>query len=99
MSDQSIRGQCYSCLDNKLLFVSNVVIFEVGSAVCGAAPTLEALIGGRAICGIGGMGIYLGTVSMVSALTSEQGRPIYLGFVGLTWGVGTMYVPIACLLF
>jgi MFS family permease len=80
----------YSFFDNKVLFVSSVVIFEVGSAVCGAAPTLDALIVGRAICGIGGMGIYLGTMNMVSALTKETERPMYLGFVGLTWGIGTM---------
>lgn len=51
---------------------------------------MSALIVGRAICGIGGMGIYLGTMNMVSALTSEAERPMYLGFVGLTWGIGTM---------
>jgi MFS family permease len=73
-----------------VLFISSVVIFEVGSAVCGAAPTLDAFIVGRAICGIGGMGIYLGTMNMVSALTTETERPTYLGFVGLTWGIGTM---------
>lgn len=69
-----------------------MLIFEVGSALCGAAPSLDALIGGRAICGIGGMGIYLGTMNMVSALTDERERPMYLGFVGLTWGIGTAYV-------
>jgi hypothetical protein len=48
---------------------------------------------------IGGMGNYLATVNMVSALTSEQERPMYLGFVGLNWAVGIMYVSLACLLF
>ncbi|KAF3061498.1 putative transporter C3H1.06c [Daldinia childiae] len=87
-------GQLYSHFESKLLFVSSVVIFEVGSALCGAAPSLDALIGGRAICGIGGMGIYLGTINMVSALTNDQERPMYLGFVGLTWGIGTILGPI-----
>lgn len=84
------RGQLYSHFDSKLLFISSVIIFEAGSAICGAAPSLDTLIGGRAICGIGGMGIYLGTINMVSALTNEQERPMYLGLVGLTWGTGTM---------
>ncbi|KAI1662265.1 putative MFS drug efflux transporter [Daldinia decipiens] len=87
-------GQLYSNFESKSLFVSSVVIFEVGSALCGAAPSLDALIGGRAICGIGGMGIYLGTINMVSALTNDQERPMYLGFVGLTWGIGTILGPI-----
>ncbi|KAJ5914244.1 efflux pump antibiotic resistance protein [Penicillium tannophilum] len=87
-------GQAYGHFNNKALFLASVVIFEVGSAVCGAAPTMNALIVGRAICGIGGMGIYLGTVNMVSALTTEAQRPLYLGFVGLTWGIGTILGPI-----
>lgn len=89
-TDGQYRGQLYSHFDNKLLFISSVVLFEVGSAVCGAAPSIDALIGGRAVCGVGGMGIYMGTINMVSALTDETERPMYLGFVGLTWGIGTM---------
>ncbi|KAI0392294.1 putative MFS drug efflux transporter [Xylariaceae sp. FL0594] len=87
-------GQLFSHFDGKVLFIASIVIFEVGSVVCGAAPSLNALIGGRAICGIGGMGIYLGTLNMVSTLTTEQERPMYLGFVGLTWGIGTILGPI-----
>jgi len=89
-SNHVSRGQLYCLLDNKLLFLASVMLFEAGSAVCGASSTLDALIVGRAICGIGGMGIYLGTMNMVSALTNATERPVYLGFVGLTWGIGTM---------
>jgi MFS family permease len=77
-------------LDNKKLFIVSVILFEAGSGLCGGAPTLNALIVGRTICGTGGMGIYLGTMNMVSALTNEAERPMYLGLVGLTWGIGTM---------
>ena len=87
---RSIRSQLYGNFNSKLLFISSVVFFEVGSAVCGAAPTMNALIVGRAICGVGGMGLYLGTMNMMSNLTSEAERPIYLSFVGLTWGLGTV---------
>ena len=73
-----------------MLFISSVIIFEIGSAICGAAPTINALVVGRAVCGVGGMGTYLGTMNMVSILTNEVERPMYLGFVGLTWGIGTV---------
>ncbi|ORY16988.1 major facilitator superfamily [Clohesyomyces aquaticus] len=33
-------------------------------------------------------------MNMVSTLTNERERPMYLGFVGLTWGVGTILGPI-----
>ncbi|KAF1968368.1 MFS general substrate transporter [Bimuria novae-zelandiae CBS 107.79] len=86
--------QLYCYFDNKWLFISAVVLFEAGSAVCGAAPTLDALIVGRAICGIGGIGCYIGTMNMISALTNEVERPIYLASIGLLWGSGTVLGPI-----
>ena len=85
-----IRSQLYGNFNSKLLFISGVILFEVGSAICGGAPTMNALIVGRAICGVGGMGLYLGTMNMMSNLTSEAERPVYLSFVGLTWGLGTV---------
>lgn len=69
-------------------------IFEVGSAVCGSAPNMNALIVGRAICGIGGAGMYTGAMVLLSVFTTEQERPVYLGFTGLAWGLGTILGPI-----
>lgn len=43
------RGKAYGIFDVKWLYVTHVFLFEVGSALCGAAPTMNALIVGRAI--------------------------------------------------
>lgn len=51
-------GQC----NVKWLYICSLVIFEAGSAVCGAAPNMNALIVGRAICGLGGTGMYTGVL-------------------------------------
>ena len=51
-------GQCNA----KWLYTICVIIFEVGSAICGAAPSMSALIVGRAICGVGGTGMYTGVL-------------------------------------
>jgi len=51
---------------------------------------MAALIFGRVICGLGGVGIFVGTMNMLSIFTSEAERPMYLNIVGLTWGTGTM---------
>ena len=53
-------GRAYALFDIKVLLLSSIFVFEVGSAVCGAAPTSNALIVGRVIAGIGGAGMYLG---------------------------------------
>lgn len=44
----------------KPLFIGSIILFEAASALCGAAPTMNALIVGRAIAGVGGTGIFLG---------------------------------------
>jgi MFS family permease len=53
-------GRAYGLFDVKILILSSIFIFEIGSAICGAAPTSDALIVGRVIAGIGGAGMYLG---------------------------------------
>ncbi|KAK4061646.1 uncharacterized protein Triagg1_10188 [Trichoderma aggressivum f. europaeum] len=53
-------GRAYALFNIKVLLLSSIIVFEAGSALCGAAPTSDALIIGRAIAGIGGAGMYLG---------------------------------------
>jgi len=84
------RGKGYGVFNCKWIYIGTTALFEVGSAVCGAAPSMNALIVGRAICGLGGAGMYLGVMSILSMLTSPVERPTYLGMVGLTWGAGTV---------
>ncbi|KAH7066029.1 major facilitator superfamily domain-containing protein, partial [Paraphoma chrysanthemicola] len=46
-------GSIYRFYPIKWVFMASVVLFEAASALCGAAPTSEALIVGRALAGIG----------------------------------------------
>ena len=55
-----LLGRAYGLFNIKVLLLSSIVVFEVGSALCGAAPTSDTLIVGRVIAGIGGAGMYLG---------------------------------------
>ena len=52
--------RAYELFNIKVLLLSSIVVFEIGSALCGAAPTSDALIVGRVIAGMGGAGMYLG---------------------------------------
>ena len=51
-----------------------VILFEVGSAICGGAPNINALIIGRVIAGIGAVGIYTGALFLISVNTTEEER-------------------------
>jgi MFS family permease len=78
----------------KILFVISLILFEGGSAICGAAPTMSAVIIGRVIAGIGGCGVYVGGLTYISVLTTPHERPIYLGILMSVWGFGNVLGPI-----
>lgn len=67
-------GRFCAIFNAKWLYIISVVIFEVGSAICGAAPNMNALITGRMIAGIGAVGIYTGSIFLISVSTSLQER-------------------------
>ncbi|KAL7946936.1 MFS general substrate transporter [Trichoderma barbatum] len=87
-------GKAYGIFDTKWLFFATAVLFEVGSAVCGAATNMNALIIGRVIAGAGGAGIYLGSLNILTSLTSDRERPLYLAGTGVSWGVGSILGPV-----
>lgn len=87
-------GQVYAQFNSKWVYLFNVVVFEAGSAVCGAAPNMDALIVGRCICGVGGAGLYVGVFTLVAATTTMAERPLYVSGTGLTWGLGTVLGPV-----
>ncbi|ROW10893.1 hypothetical protein VPNG_05315 [Cytospora leucostoma] len=47
-------GDLYARFSTKWTFCSSFLVFAVGCAVAGSALTMDALIVGRAICGVGG---------------------------------------------
>lgn len=53
-------GKAYSLFDTKWLFIFCLVMFSAASALCGAAPNMEAMIVGRVWAGSAGAGMYLG---------------------------------------
>ncbi|MCJ1246728.1 hypothetical protein MMC30_003937 [Trapelia coarctata] len=87
-------AKMFGQFDPKWLYIICVAMFEVGSALCGAAPSMDALIVGRAIAGLGGAGMYLGVVMLISLFTTPTERPAYFGMLGATFGLGTVLGPI-----
>lgn len=53
-------GKAFGIFDNKWIFIACLVNFAAASALCGAAPSMTAMIVGRVWAGAGGAGMYLG---------------------------------------
>lgn len=55
-------GNVYQLFSVKWTFFGSIVMFEIGSVICGVAPNSIALILGRVVQGFGMSGIYTGTL-------------------------------------
>lgn len=60
---QLLFGKVYTFFPVRATFLATILLFEAGSAICGAAPNSIAFIIGRAIQGVGSAGIFGGSVS------------------------------------
>lgn len=69
-------------------------MFELGSLVCGAAPSSIALIIGRAIAGVGAAGIFSGALIIVAYSVPLVKRPLYNGVFGSMYGVASVVGPL-----
>lgn len=87
-------GFLYTTFNMKWLYIAGIVLFQAGSALCGASPTMNALIVGRVFAGAGGTGIYLGGLNHFSAMTTRQERGAYLTGTGFVWGLGAILGPV-----
>lgn len=89
-----IFGRIYQLYSTKHVFLVSIVIFEAGSALCGAAPNSTAFIIGRAIAGLGSAGIFSGATLIILPLVPLRKRPIFTSFFGLIFGVSSVLGPI-----
>lgn len=73
---QPSAGKMYKYFNLKWSFLGSMILFEVGSLICGVAPNSKALIIGRAIAGLGGAGLSVGGTSIVSLSVPPAKRPM-----------------------
>ncbi|KAF2835490.1 MFS general substrate transporter [Patellaria atrata CBS 101060] len=93
-ASQLLFGRIYTFYSPKAVFLASIFIFEVGSTICGAAPSSIALIIGRAIAGLGSAGVFSGIVVIIMHSIPLRKRPIYMGFMGAVFGVASVAGPI-----
>lgn len=84
--NQSIGGKAYGFFSLEITFLLAIFLFEVGSLICGVAPTSVALIIGRAIAGLGAAGLNTGSFTLAAFCAPPHKRPIFTGLIGLSYG-------------
>ncbi|OBT92883.1 hypothetical protein VE01_08932 [Pseudogymnoascus verrucosus] len=93
-SFQLLMGRIYKFYPAKPVFLIGIILFEIGSAVCGAAPNSNAFIVGRAIAGTGTSGMFSGLMVIMFHTIPLQHRPIFQGFFGAIFALGSVIGPL-----
>jgi hypothetical protein len=91
---QLVMGRIYKLYSPKWTFLTGILIFEIGSAVSGAAPNSTALIIGRAISGIGGSTIITGLMTIIFLTLPLEKRPLFQGFFGAVFALASVVGPL-----
>ncbi len=78
----------------KMYFQAAIIIFLVGSMLCGSAHSMVELIVFRALQGLGGGGLMVGAQAVIADLVAPRDRGRYAGFFGATFGAATVLGPL-----
>ncbi|KAF7554369.1 hypothetical protein G7Z17_g2988 [Cylindrodendrum hubeiense] len=78
----------------KYTFLASVFLFEIGSALCGAAPNSVVFILGRAVSGLGSAGILSGVLVVIVHAVPLHRRPLYQGMFGAVFGISSILGPL-----
>src|SRR5947207_39729 len=89
-----IYGKLGDLYGRKIVLQTAIVIFLIGSALCGLAQSTLELIAFRAVRGLGAGGLLVTTVAVVGDVIPPRERGRYQGLFGAVFGVSTVIGPL-----
>ncbi|MEZ4531676.1 MAG: MDR family MFS transporter [Thermomicrobiales bacterium] len=87
-------GKISDLYGRRLIFQVTIVIFLIGSALCGLATSMPQLIIFRAIQGIGGGGLMAIAFAIIGDVIPARERGRYTGYFGAVWGFSSLAGPL-----
>ncbi|CAG8954544.1 hypothetical protein HYFRA_00004459 [Hymenoscyphus fraxineus] len=91
---QSSWGKAFKYFPLKSTFLTSILLFEIGSLICGIAPNSNVFIVGRALAGVGGAGVSTGGTIVLAFSTEPEKRPLLMTFVGVSYTIASICGPV-----
>jgi MFS family permease len=88
-----VYAKAYTIAPIKYIYLLAMLIFNVGSIICAAAPNSIALILGRAISGVGASGMMSGAVLILAESAPLEKRAGFLGVISAVFGIASIAGP------
>ena len=89
-----LYGKLSDLYGRRLLFMVSILLFVIGSALCGAAGSMGQLIAFRALQGLGAGGLIPLAQATIADLFSPRERGRYQGYVTSMWGIAAVAGPL-----
>src|SRR5438045_6654948 len=89
-----LYGKLGDLYGRKKLLQGAIVIFLIGSALCGISQNMAELISFRALQGLGAGGLLVTTIAVVGDIIPPRDRGRYQGLFGAVFGVSTVIGPL-----
>lgn len=93
MALQPLYGRIYAYFKIKWVFLTALLIFEIGSTICATSPNSKIFITGRAISGCGAAGIMSGALTIGNFIVAIDRRPVYMSIIMTVYGVAAIIGP------
>ncbi|KAJ6008616.1 hypothetical protein N7499_001333 [Penicillium canescens] len=87
-------GKLYTFYSIKWIYLTALIVFEIGSLVCATTPTSVGLICGRAVAGLGAAGLFSGSILIISKTVPLVKRPMYTSLIGSMAGIANVAGPL-----